>query len=74
MKTTDETPTFDQLVRERKACGDWVIDELRPPFDLNDLIGKSYETIMRRKQADKTKRRIVNRRKGNRPARKGDLP
>ena len=44
------TPFYDTLIREREEAGDWTPADLRPPYDLNDVIGKSYERIMVRNQ------------------------
>lgn len=45
---TRETPTYDQLIRERVGAGDWTPDQLRPPLDLNEWLSDSYAKAMTR--------------------------
>ena len=40
------TPILSALIDERRERGEWVIDDLRQPFDLDDVIAKSYERVL----------------------------
>lgn len=46
--THDETPCYDQLIRERQGAGDWTPDQLRPRLDLNIWLADSYMRVMAR--------------------------
>lgn len=42
------TPTYDQLIRERQAAGDWTPYQLRPGLDLDSWLADSYMRVMAR--------------------------
>lgn len=65
-----DTPVYDRLIAESS----WTPADLRPAFDLHGTIGRSYETVLRRHAARRTKARITSRRKRRRPAAERRLP
>lgn len=66
MSTTESTPIYDELVE----ASEWTPADLRAPFDLHDVIGRSYEAALRRRQAATAKARIKSRRQGKRDVRR----
>lgn len=64
------TPIYDALAVE----SEWTPDDLRPPFDLDGAIARSYEHSRRKRQSAVTKARIMRRRKNRRTPPTRSLP
>jgi hypothetical protein len=43
-----DTPTYDQLMAERTAAGEWTPDQLRPGLNLDTWLADSYMRVMTR--------------------------
>jgi hypothetical protein len=70
MSTTAPDPTTEPLYAATVADSPWTPAELRPPFDLESFIGRSYERILVRNNLRHLIEKRAKRQRGRRGARK----